>query len=411
MCGMPSRRLAGSKQVCAPRTLLPCDMPKAYVVVHLSADDSIDFAPTAASSTTGSPPAHAVDAPEPLLNLLQSSAHPLLSTAISLSSSTYAASKSYSPSFRYVAESAETLSSPAVSLASTLGRRTGIESVIRRRLSSDQTPQKRRKAEKEADSTQIVAVHSSARERGWAGRVMYSSTGLATALSDESRKSLKYCLRILSSANASLVAVVETLTAIVAELESYLRGSGPAAPQITDSVEDRRRRLAETVEKLKDEALTTLKTVVNTISQYAGGALPENARNIVKRQVLSFPLRWQAAAVSTTGEPTSPKTTTASTASAADDEGKAMRVLAMAREGLDMMRGVAEVVQATLESADEWCGVIGKRRESEMSAGKRGLVEIRHGSSGKRVSWVDRDGPMEGLEESAVGEVRRGTIV
>ncbi|KAI5844201.1 transcription factor Opi1-domain-containing protein [Tricharina praecox] len=342
---------------------------------------------------------------EPLLNLIQSSAssvHPLLSTALSISSSTYNASKNYIPPFRYVAESAENVAAPVV-------RRTGLENYIRRGLtrhrSNDKAEpnggeKKRRKSEKEpAPATpekQLVEVQNS-RERGWQTRLYYSSTGLATALSDESRRSLKYCLKILLAANGNLMKVIATLTNVVDELDQYLSqkcGEGSSAPTspplgvagyLGEGYEQRRQHLAETVDRLKDEALKTLKVVVDTISRYAGGALPEHARNVVKRQLLSFPLKWQAATSSTSSGDVEQGVTIAEPE---DDtgrrtKGKAVRVLMMAREGLDMMRGVAEVVDGTLVSAEEWCERFGKKTDEQEDG------SLPEKDERKRVSWMD----------------------
>ncbi|KAA8912407.1 clock controlled protein [Sphaerosporella brunnea] len=371
-----------------------------------------------------SPPTSAQQ--EPLLNLIHSSAssvHPFLSTALSISSSTYAASKNYIPPFRYVAESAENVAAPVV-------RRTGLEGYIRRGLtrhrSQDKTEvnggeKKRRKADNDPTATaeksqgQLVEVQAN-RERGWQTRLYYSSTGLATALSDESRRSLKYCLKFLITANANLVKVIETLTNVVDELDQYLKQKREEAASVSspgiagylpESYEQRRQHLAETVDRLKDEALKTLKQVVDTISRYAGGALPDQARNVVKRQVLSFPAKWQAATSSSSTEDMERGVITQDP----DEEtgrktkGKAVRVLMMAREGLDMMRGVAEVVQGTLLSAEQWCERMGKKTEEP---------DAPHQEKGerKRVSWQDAPPaytPPEKVEREADGDVNMAT--
>ena len=162
------------------------------------------------------------------MNLIQSSAssvHPLLSTALSISTSTYTASKNYIPPFRYVAESAENITVPVV-------RRTGLEGYIRRGLTRHRSndaggEKKRRKADNETPPPgQLVEA---GRERNWQTKLYYSSTGLATALSDESRRSLKYCLKILFAANANLVKVNATLSSVVDQLDQYLRAAPAAA--------------------------------------------------------------------------------------------------------------------------------------------------------------------------------------
>jgi len=259
---------------------------------------------------------------------------------------------------------------------------------------------------------QLVEVQNG-RERGWQTRLYYSSTGLATALSDESRRSLKYCLKILLAANGNLVKVIATLTNVVDELDQYLsqkRGEDPATPSspppgvagyLGEGYEQRRQHLAETVDRLKDEALKTLKVVVDTISRYAGGALPEQARNVVKRQLLAFPLKWQAATSSTSvGDVERGVTVT----EPEDDtgrrtKGKAVRVLMMAREGLDMLRGVVEVVDGTLVSAEEWCERFGKKTDEQGEE-----LEQEKGET-KRVSWIDSPPATASPEREADGDV------
>jgi hypothetical protein len=70
-------------------------------------------------------------------------------------------------------------------------------------------------------------------------------------------------------------------------------------------------------------------------------------------------------------------------------KGKAVRVLVMAREGLDMMRGVADVVEGTLVSADEWCERFGKGKDEGEGEKKKIDEEKRAEMERKRVSWVD----------------------
>jgi hypothetical protein len=319
-------------------------------------------------------------------------------------------------------------------VVSAVGRRTGIEDYIRRELTrhnrgepTNRSEKKRRKgdAPPAADGTkvsQLVESSPTTRERGWQTRLYYSSTGLATALSDESRRSLKYCLKILFTANANLVTLIETLSSVVDELDRYLHqktatvNSEPFTPCIVghlpESLDQRRQRLAQTVDRLKDEALKTLKTVVDTISRYAGGGLPEQAREVVKRQLLAFPMRWQAAASSTTStavqQPSANKSDCgdekdAVVSAARDDDsshtkGKAVRVLVMAREGLDMMRSVTEVVEGTLASADEWCDRFGKSRGEDSMKAEEREKEKKEQARAKEVAmvgWKNRDGEVD----------------
>ncbi|TGZ77185.1 Opi1-domain-containing protein [Ascodesmis nigricans] len=370
---------------------------------------------------------------EPLLNLLQNSpsVHPLLSTALSISSTTYTTSKHYIPPFRYVAERTETL-------ATTIGRRTGIETYLRRGLtrqhstsSSDSAAKRLRRADGSAKPTSTTAAAGdekallpaaavSSGTPSWQRRLYYTSTGLATALSDDSRRSLKYCLRILALASTNLLKVIETLTNVVDELDQYLAQTsssdaitsgegenGRVRGYLPESYDQRRQRIAETVDRLKDEALKTLKQVVDTISRYAGGALPEQARELVKRQLLTFPQRWRQAAAPETESPAdsavvrSENGVVGEAIEVGGQKGKAVRVLVMAREGLVMMRSVAEVVEGTLVSAEEWCGKLGRKVEGE------GEGEGEEGGEKVGEKEMGGEGGKRREKEMVVGEGKR----
>jgi hypothetical protein len=270
-----------------------------------------------------------------------------------------------------VAESAESITAPVV-------RRSGLEGYIRRGLEN-----KRRKAEASSATTATQIPPPTQNQElvrkppAWHSRLYYSSTGLATALSDESRRSLRYCLRILFAANSNLVKVIETLSNVVDELDNYLNARPPVAGYLPEPYEARRQRLADTVDRLKDEALKTLKRVVDTISRYAGGALPEQARNVVKSQLLSFPIRMHVQTTAVQGEEDEGRKT----------KGTAMRVLVMAREGLDMMKGVTDVVEGTLLSADEWCERFGKGKDTAEKEDLEKQEGQKEQEGQKMVSW------------------------
>ena len=151
---------------------------------------------------------------------------------------------------------------------------------------------------------------------------------------------------------------------------------------------------------VKRDVVATVRQVVDVVSRYAGGALPEPARTRVRGFILHLPQAWASAArrenvapapiptrgrgstrrsarranASGTGEtsrPTSPTGTanprhqrqnsagaggapvpvppTAGSAKQA-----AQRILALATESLDMMRGVTGVVKDSLDRADAW---------------------------------------------------------
>jgi hypothetical protein len=160
---------------------------------------------------------------------------------------------------------------------------------------------------------------------------------------------------------------------------------------------------------VKRDVVATVRQVVDVVSKYAGGALPEPARTRVRGFILHLPQAWASAArrenvaptpiptrgrgatrrsvrranVSGMGEtsrPTSPTGTAsprprqnsitggvpvAVPPTAGSAKQAAQRILALATESLDMMRGVTGVVKDSLDRADAWVErlrVIGRRR-------------------------------------------------
>lgn len=167
-----------------------------------------------------------------------------------------------------------------------------------------------------------------------------------------------------------------------------------------------------TLADVKRDVVGTIRQAVDIVSQYAGGALPEPARAPVRGFILHLPRRWaQATAGSGTGSvphrqhghaaaarnghevdgptprrgahgtlysrPTSPASTApssprvgrsphlpltplarpgapASQPTAGTATQAAQRILTLATESLDMMRGVTAVVKDSLDRADTY---------------------------------------------------------
>ena len=164
---------------------------------------------------------------------------------------------------------------------------------------------------------------------------------------------------------------------------------------------------------VKRDVVATVRQVVDVVSKYAGGALPEPARTRVRGFILHLPQAWASAArrenvapaslpargrgstrrsvrranANGTGETSRPASPTGAsnarhvrqnsasaggtpvamppTASSAKQA--AQRILALATESLDMMRGVTGVVKDSLDRADAWVErlrVIGLQRSA-----------------------------------------------
>ncbi|KAI9850317.1 MAG: hypothetical protein M1838_005877 [Thelocarpon superellum] len=210
----------------------------------------------------------------------------------------------------------------------------------------------------------------------WQSRLILSTSGLGVAMSEESLRSLKYCLTWLRWANVHLGKVIIALKNVLEDYEQSQRRAGPPvteplspASTITDgstpndashavarlSHEDA--ILSRRVQDLKSDVLQTLKKVVDIVSKYAGGALPENARTLVRRHLTSLPQRFRLASTSSV--------TSDSLRPASETVSSATRVMVLAKEGLDMMAQVSSVLDGTIVSAEEWCDRLGRRKRGE----------------------------------------------
>lgn len=275
-------------------------------------------------------------------------------------------------------------------LASMLGRVTGVEGGIRwalqprRRDSNDASPPKLQKADIEAGmrhsrrngrhtrrgsgmGEQLPAYDDAGRSPpyqeqqlvpqtrdgqtppGWRAQLMISTSGLGIAMSDESLRSLRYCLSWLRWANERLGGVILSLNDVLKQWDEGQHCDIMPEPNVAEDQEKpSKAALAARIQELKGVVLQTLKQVVEVVSNYAGGALPENARNLVHRHITSLPLRFRLA----------------SSMSSEENGGNesAYKVMMLAQEGLNMMGQVSGVVNDTLVSAESWCEKLGRRQ-------------------------------------------------
>ncbi|PWN22963.1 Opi1-domain-containing protein [Microstroma glucosiphilum] len=259
--------------------------------------------------------------------------------------------------------------------------------------------------------------------------------GLSAAMSEESMKSLKYCLQWLQYATAHIEHQITVLRDLIVKLNhGELELTSPAAQNLT---------------QIKGDVVTTIRSVVDVVGKYAGGALPEPARVSVKAFILSLPARWasvnRAPAVTNAssfgGSPASPSfspahfsssgdasspggrarsSSSASNTSLAHRNGGAAqpmsaaataqaanRVLTLAVESLDILRSVTVVVGESLDRAELWMerlrmlGLQRKRQHEQDTIGN-GHNAIAFSGSGS--------GPLGGPAswESARGMAARG---
>jgi transcriptional repressor OPI1 len=346
---------------------------------------------------------------------LLTSQHPIAASLINGSLSAYKTTQSYIPGAYFVERNV------GLPLAGTIGRVTGVEGGLRwalqRRDSSDQTqgqqktdlvPVKERSNGVDVEkgfgdcsvggrmrrSSQLSFAESlpaydeagrsppyqeqqlvlQPRERqpppGWRAQLMITTSGLGIAMRDESLQSLHYCLRWLNWANQRLGGAIQSLKDLLHRWDGEQQG-GPqsASPNGSGSrsqeCESSQAALIARIATLKTDVLSTLKQVVEVVSNYAGGALPENARNLVHRHLTSLPQRFSlASAISSNTENSN------------EAAGSAHRVMVLAQEGLDMMSQVSRVVNETLVSAESWCEKLGKRKPQLQSQSSPGDTKM-----------------------------------
>ncbi|WYZ38147.1 hypothetical protein EsH8_III_000061 [Colletotrichum jinshuiense] len=390
-----------------------------------------------AVSVTSNPQAKPLNSSEePLFSLLTTS-HPLLATTIEGATSAYNNSKNFSPRFKSSAEYVEGYLTPIANTVGTVGRKTGVEGGVRWFLgagrrhqstdleSADGGSHKRRKVDTGEDlarlmidsQTNVMPDVDSPRDpyvfkhdrrlsrastidtlpayddyrspaytenekqserptssnAAWQSRLIMSTSGLSVAMSEESLRSLKYCLRWLRWANEHIGGVINNLKTTLEQYEKTGQhqdeqpelmndGDHVMVDSQPDSIQEQDRHLlAARIASLKGDVLKTLRDVIETVSKYAGGALPDNARTLVRRHLTTLPQRFRYASMveQQQGEKTGEQAR-----EEAMREG-AHRVLVLAKEGLDMMSQVSGVLDGTIVSAEEWCERLGKKKRDQ----------------------------------------------
>ncbi|KAB5531358.1 transcription factor Opi1-domain-containing protein [Coniochaeta sp. 2T2.1] len=212
---------------------------------------------------------------------------------------------------------------------------------------------------------QVAKIPNASAANGpWQQRLIMSTSGLSIAMSKESLRSLKYCLQWLRWANEHIAKTIAALKSILQQYDGSSRTNvddreGDQDQEMANATEtastEDRTQLAARITELKGDVLKTLRDVIDTVSKYAGGALPDNARVLVHRHLTSLPQRFR---VATLQDASAKKQGNGAEEQEVRDS--AQRVLVLAKEGLDMMEQVSGVLDGTIHSAEEWCQRLGK---------------------------------------------------
>ncbi|KAL9598682.1 MAG: hypothetical protein Q9219_004351 [cf. Caloplaca sp. 3 TL-2023] len=353
---------------------------------------------------------------EPLLSLL-SSQHPLLSSAINGSLSAYSSSKSYSPRFKYGAELVERhIGSPVATTVGTASRITGVDYATRwlyRRTESgtaeNDSGQRRtinndgseeRDVEQGLDHDNLVSPTGrrdyllvppnpaagdslpayNADERSpayqkqdpsmqreqdvsqpsnstWRSQIITTTSGLGVAMSDQSLRRLRMTVSLQDLIQEYYSSSPDASSGPPTKDE---HNQGQLQPKLRDQ-----NTIFQRMESLKSDIVASITRVIGVVSNYAGGALPDNARNLVRGHVLSLPRRFFLA-FPVDAKNDGAETSSSPEGSPSEPEIKsAQRVVALAVEGLDMIGQVNAIIGATVNSAEDWLDRFGRRQRDE----------------------------------------------
>ena len=251
--------------------------------------------------------------------------------------------------------------------------------------------------------------------------MLFEAGGLGAAVSEESMRRLQYCLQWLQvsillpwpgmySKRRQPQYATNHIDAQILVLRDFMASLQTVAARSGETVSQHHMR---TLNDVKRDVVDTIRQVVDIVSKYAGGALPEPARQRVRGFILHLPQRWASASrqgpeptqpyspstgkrrtgryghgtaegssasnpyptpasLSRPGSPAHSRTTSVSTRvahrntpsvtgsptvasngmSAIAANQAAQRILTLATESLDMIRGVTGVFKESLDRAD-----------------------------------------------------------
>lgn len=259
----------------------------------------------------------------------------------------------------------------------------------------------------------------------WPPRLMVSTAGLGIAMREESLRSLRYCLACLRWGNRHLGDTLNTLKDVVKEYQqTEQRAADPTVELESNEAKAKNRprdraTIAEHIQNLRSDVLNTLKQVVDVVSTYTGGALPINARELVRRHLISLPQRFHIASLPLMrrsqgrGSESGTQSTQSNFeegqnkgdgAQPADTVTNAQRVILLATEGLDMMAQVSSVVDETIRAAEDWCARLGKNSEHREISGlvaeqkvdcKKGGIKDLTSTEGEKIDSIRLDEKVE----------------
>lgn len=206
----------------------------------------------------------------------------------------------------------------------------------------------------------------------WQRRLMMSTSGLSAALSEESLRNLRHCLQWLRWANNHISQKIMALREVLDggtrpkdnEQHGTSKNDSPATDKSDPSV------ISQRISALDRSIREALKHVIGIVDKFTGSALPENARSVVKRYIVTFPQRFQLVNMMARDEPEfSPQGPYA--AHPPETIANSRRALVFALEGLNMLVQITTVLDGTIASAEDWIASFGRSVAKEANSDEK----------------------------------------
>lgn len=191
--------------------------------------------------------------------------------------------------------------------------------------------------------------------RNWRTQLMITTSGLGAALSETSLRNLRFCLGLLRGASESITTMMVALKKLLDDFEeSTRRDESHTSYNLTQEQEAASTRIAESIKAAHRDIMKTLEQIKNSISHYAGAALPDNAGALVRRQLMSIPQRWHVA------ETQAAESSQAQNGVGNETTRTGKTIVGFATQSLDMLAQVTMVVGATIQNAEGWLDRMGR---------------------------------------------------
>lgn len=170
-------------------------------------------------------------------------------------------------------------------------------------------------------------------------------------LTEDMARGIRYCMQWLQHATQVIDAQITHLLRFLAKLGVSLGSqlSNAIGLEISDTLIPANDDLKTLLATIKRQVAEILKKVVQVVGKYAAVCLPGDARNSVKSFILSLPNRWASVNTRFTG---TCQTEQVKSSNVPEGMEEAQKVLTLATESTNMLKGIQSVIESSVEFYD-----------------------------------------------------------